>query len=126
MFKEVDVMNEKELSSIAFRLKSRREELRLSLEALANKTGLSRSTLQRYETGSIANIPLDKLEILSKGLDLSVTEFLGLNDNVYDDSPIIRTVARNMKQLSEEDQKLAKNMIDILIEKAKKEYDKNS
>ncbi|WP_250277249.1 helix-turn-helix domain-containing protein [[Clostridium] colinum] len=119
-------MNEKELNSIASRLKSRREELGLSLESLANKTGLSRSTLQRYETGSIANIPLDKLEILSKGLDLSVTEFLGLKDNVYDDSPIIRTVARNMKQLSEEDQKLAKNMIDILIEKAKKEYDENS
>lgn len=71
-------MNEKELNSIALRLKSRRKELGLSLQALSNRTGLSRSTLQRYETGGISNIPLNKLEILSTSLDLSVIEFLGL------------------------------------------------
>lgn len=116
-------MNEKELSKIALKLKDRREELGLSLEALANKTGLSKSTLQRYETGGISNIPLDKLETLSNALNLSVSEFLDLKKDTYDDSPIIRTVARNMKQLSEEDQRTAKNMIDFLIEKAKKNYE---
>lgn len=114
-------MNEKELNSIAIRLKSRREELGLSLETLSNKTGLSKSTLQRYETGGISNIPLDKLKILSKSLNLSVNEFLGLENDEYEDSPIIRTVARSLKKLSENDQKTAKSMIDFLIEKAKKE-----
>ncbi len=114
-------MNEKELNCIALKIKSRREELGLSLEALSNKTGLSKSTLQRYETGGISNIPLDKLEILSKSLDLSVSEFLGLKDDQNEDNPIIRTVARSMKKLSEDDQKIAKDMIDFLIEKAKKQ-----
>lgn len=76
-------MNEKELNSIALRLKSRRKELGLSLQALSNRTGLSRSTLQRYETGGISNIPLNKLEILSTSLDLSVIEFLGLNKKAH-------------------------------------------
>ena len=116
-------MNEKDLTCIALKIKSRREELGLSLEALSNKTGLSKSTLQRYETGGISNIPLDKLETLSKSLDLSVSEFLGLKDEQYEDSPIISTVARNMKQLSEEDQKTARDMIEYLIEKSKKAYE---
>lgn len=114
-------MNEKELSKIALKLKNRRTELGLSLEALSDKTGLSKSTLQRYETGGIANIPLDKLEILSNALNLSVSEFLDLKKDEYEENPIIRTVARNMQELSLEDQKKAKEMIDLILYRARKE-----
>lgn len=66
-----------EMSSIASRIKKRREELKLSYQDLANLTGLTKSTLQRYEKGGIKNIPLDKLNILSDALQIAPEYILG-------------------------------------------------
>lgn len=70
---------EQKMQEIINRIKSRRQELRMSYQDLSDKTGLSKSTLQRYETGSIRNIPLDKLEILAYGLDMDPAELMGWN-----------------------------------------------
>ena len=63
-------MSEKELSEkmleIMERMKNRREELNMSYQALSDKVGISKSTLQRYETGYIKNMPIDKLEDIAK------------------------------------------------------------
>lgn len=64
----------------ADRIRRRRKELGLSYQDLADSTGLSRSTLQRYETGSIKNIPLDKLDALAEGLKTSTLFILGKED----------------------------------------------
>ncbi len=61
----------------AERIKNRRKELGLSYQELADSTGISKSTLQRYETGSIKNIPLDKLDALANGLKTSALYILG-------------------------------------------------
>ncbi len=53
------------------RIKARRMQLDLSYQDLADKTGISKSTLQRYESGKIKNLPIDKLEILADALDTS-------------------------------------------------------
>ena len=63
--------------SVSERIASRRRELGLSYQDLADRTGLSKSTLQRYETGAIGNIPLDKLGILAKGLETDELYILG-------------------------------------------------
>ena len=42
-----------EINSVAKRMKDRRTELGMSYQTLADRTGLSKSTLQRYETGAI-------------------------------------------------------------------------
>ena len=60
------------------RIKTKREELQLSYQQLADITGMSKSTLQRYETGGIKNIPLDKLEILATALKTTPEWILGL------------------------------------------------
>ena len=63
-------MSEKEISEkidkiIMSRMKKRRrEELDMSYQTLSDKVGISKSTLQRYETGYIKNMPVDKLKIL--------------------------------------------------------------
>ena len=49
----------------------------MSYQELANKTGLSKSTLQRYETGAIKNMPIDKLEILASALNVSPAYLMG-------------------------------------------------
>lgn len=64
----------KELSS---RIRKRREELGLSYSYIAEKTGLSRSTLLRYENGMIKNIPADKIEALAKVLKINPVQMMG-------------------------------------------------
>lgn len=73
-----------QMKDIMLRIKSRRESLDLSFQQLADLTGMSKSTLQRYETGGIKNIPLDKLEVLAKALQTSPEWILGWNRKMDD------------------------------------------
>lgn len=85
-----NIINDKKFNDIMNRIQSKRIELKLSYQDLANKTGLSKSTLQRYETGSIRNIPLDKLEILANALEVSPMWIIGY------DIPIEKTNSTNI------------------------------
>ncbi|MEI3380862.1 MAG: helix-turn-helix transcriptional regulator [Dorea sp.] len=71
----------KKMSEIMLRIKTRRESLGLSFQDLAEKTNMSRSTLQRYETGSIRNMPVDKLEDIAYALNVSPAYLMGWEDN---------------------------------------------
>ena len=64
------------MKDIARKIKDKRIELGLSLQDLADLTGMSKSTLQRYETGYIRNIPIDKFELLAKALRSDPLDFL--------------------------------------------------
>lgn len=74
-------MSEKEISKkmqeIMGRMKARREELDMSYQTLSEKVGISKSTLQRYETGYIKNMPVDKLEDIAKALNVSPSYLMG-------------------------------------------------
>lgn len=60
------------------RMRLRRLELGYSYQDLADRTGLNKSTLQRYETGKTEKLPLDKAEIIARALETSVEYLLGL------------------------------------------------
>lgn len=66
-----------DFKAIAQRIKQRRIELNLTLQEVADMTTMSKSTLQRYESGSIRNIPLQKLGVLAKALQTSEDWILG-------------------------------------------------
>lgn len=78
-------MSEKEISEkmqdIMKRMKSRREELNMSYQTLSEKVGISKSTLQRYETGYIKNMPVDKLEEIADALNVSPAYLMGWEDH---------------------------------------------
>lgn len=74
--------------AIAQRIKQRRTELDLSLQDIADMTDMSKSTLQRYEAGSIRNIPLQKLGILAHALQTSADWLLGWASGPDDIVPI--------------------------------------
>lgn len=71
---------EHEMSAIAARIRQRRKELGYSYQDLANLTGMNKSSLQRYESGSIGNIPLHRLETLAKALQVSPAWLMGWGD----------------------------------------------
>lgn len=71
---------DKNLKKIAERIKASRLELNMSYQDLADKTGISRSTLQRYETGYIKNLPIDKFELIANALNISAATLMGLKE----------------------------------------------
>lgn len=84
-------MSEKEVSEkmyeIMIRMKNRREELNMSYQTLADKVGISKSTLQRYETGFIKNMPIDKLEDIANALQVSPAYLMGWETKIYSNTP---------------------------------------
>jgi len=68
---------EQNIQLIIERIKQLRENLKLSYQELAVLTGMSKSTLQRYETGAIKNIPLSKVNVLAKALHTTPAYLMG-------------------------------------------------
>ena len=61
---------------------NRRKELGLTLEEIGTATGVSKSTVKKWENGFIANMRRDKIEKLAKILQISPIVLLGnKNDN---------------------------------------------
>lgn len=58
-------------------IKSKRIERKMTLEDLAKSVGVSRQTIQRYESGVIGNIPYDKIELIARALDTSPAYLMG-------------------------------------------------
>lgn len=58
-------------------LKRRRKALHLTLDQVSAVVGVSRQTIQKYESGVIANIPPDKVELLAQALDTTPAELMG-------------------------------------------------
>jgi transcriptional regulator with XRE-family HTH domain len=98
-------MSSETMKEIVDRIKSRRIELELSFQDLANLTDMSKSTLQRYEAGGIKNIPLDRLKILAKALKVSPEWIMGWDEEHSSNEPEIRILAAHaIDDLTEEEQ----------------------
>lgn len=66
--------------TLAQRLKSRREQLKLTQSYVAKKIGVATQTIFKYENEIVTNIPLDRLELLAKALDVSPAYLMGWED----------------------------------------------
>lgn len=72
--------------TIGNRIKQKREERRMTLDEVAKKVGITRQTIQKYESGVISNIPSDRIELLAAALDVSPGYLMGWT-NEYGDKP---------------------------------------
>lgn len=52
----------------------------LTLADVANKIGVSKQTIQKYECGIISNVPSDKIESMAKAFNCSPSELMGWVD----------------------------------------------
>lgn len=66
---------------IGDRIKSARKNASLTLLELANKVGLSEGTVQRYESGNIANVSVSILDKFSSALNTTTAALMGWSDN---------------------------------------------
>ncbi len=70
--------------TISERIKKRRQELGMTLEEVAKIVGITRQTIQRYESGVISNIPSDKIELLAIALQTTPAFIMGWESNEID------------------------------------------
>ena len=59
-------------------IQQRRKELGISVDMLAKKLGMERSTLYRYESGDTGKIPFGVVVLLSDALSISLDELAGI------------------------------------------------
>ena len=102
-----------EIKDVIAEIKNKREELKYSYKDLEAKTGISASTLFRYETME-TSIPLDKFQIICKELGLNPEKLLmsKIKKNYLNEIEKIR----KEKGLSKNEAKLEVNLVDWVSE----------
>lgn len=61
-------------------LKSRRQELNMTMKEVATSVGVNEGTISRWESGDIANMKRDKIMALAKALQISPAVIMGWED----------------------------------------------
>ena len=73
-------------------IKKKRKEKRLTLEKVANKVGVGKSTVSKWERGAIVNMKKDKLDALSLILDIDPLVFVYGSEKVLSNTKEIEKV----------------------------------
>lgn len=68
------------MSNINALLRDKRKEKGLTMREVAEAVGVSEATVSRWESGNIANMGRSKIAALSKILDLTPAEIMGIED----------------------------------------------
>lgn len=108
-------------------IKKYRKEKEMTQEELAKKIGVSKQTVQRYESGEITNIPSDKIEIIASCLGVDPWVIMGWEDNlnkpnadlladVLTDSKMLEYIAK-LQKISKDHQQTIYDNIDFWFEK---------
>ena len=100
-------LNYKEIGS---KIKERRKNLNLTQLQLAEKIGLTESSISRYESGKIATMPTSTVNLICGVLGLNPSELLGItpeNSFEYD----FRQVFKEIDQLPYE---VKKDLVSLL------------
>ena len=98
-------MSEKELTDLIERINERRLKLEMSYQDLSDATGISKSTLQRYETGYIKKVPINQIEILAKALHTTPSYLMGW-DNTVTEAPSVPLTPRDERQIAADLEKM--------------------
>lgn len=87
-------------------IKKRRKELNITLEEIGDYVGVSKATVQRWETGNIANMRRDRIKKLSEILRLEPEVFIGTQQTekpLFAKVPVLGNVAAGVPVAAQED-----------------------
>lgn len=105
----------------ADRLQKARELRELSQSSLAAKAGLPASSISHFEAGS-RKPSFENLRRLARALDVSTDYLLGRVDDVVADAAApADPLYRDLKNLSDQDRELAREFMEMLAKRRRKE-----
>lgn len=112
------------MSETGKRIRSRRKELGISANKLAEILGVNKSTIYRYEKGDIEKVPGNVIEILANALLTTPYDLMGWENNLdaefipqmMKDKVLVEHIKLMMK-LNPQDQKSVFDMIEFLSRK---------
>ncbi|MBE6894533.1 MAG: helix-turn-helix domain-containing protein [Ruminococcaceae bacterium] len=94
-------------------IKKRRKELNITLEEIGNYVGVSKATVQRWETGGISNMRRDRIKKLSEILQINPQLLLSAEEALTDSKitediafvkiPVLGTVAAGVPIAAQQD-----------------------
>lgn len=103
-------------TEIGLKIKHKRKSLHLTQLELAEKVGLTESSISRYESGKIATMPTSTVNKICKVLNIEPSELLGLtpeNSFEYDLKDILNSVEDLPSEIKKELLDLLKQQINI-------------
>lgn len=107
------MLNYKEIGA---KIKQKRKSLSLTQFELANKVGLTESSISRYESGTIATMPTSTINKICKVLNIEPAELLGItpeNEFEYDLKQILKEVDNLPIEVKKELLELFKQQINV-------------
>lgn len=76
-------------------IRQRRKQCKVTLEQLGDAIGVSKQTVQRYESGVISNIPSDKIELMARALTTTPAALMGWQEDTAPAAPNLRPMQRH-------------------------------
>ena len=122
-------MSETELTELIERIKNRRLALELSYQDLSDATGISKSTLQRYETGFIKKVPINQMEVLAKALHVTPAYLMGWEESSPTPLPLTQqeeTHIKKYRQLDADGKEEIDDIIDVKLAKLQRKAEEDA
>lgn len=110
------------MANVNENIKMLRKQLGITQEEVGKRIGVSKQTIQRYESGEISNIPYDKIVGLSKALSCSPAQIMGWEETHVEPKTSLSALEdaellKKYHSLSSEQQQVVMSMIDSLLKK---------
>ena len=80
------------MSYVGTKIKELRNIYNMSQEELGRRIGVQRAAIQKYEKGTVTNIPLQTIEQIAKVFDVTPTFLVGWHDHEASLSADVRTI----------------------------------
>ena len=109
------------MCEIANKIKSRRLELGLTLEDVAQAVGVGKSTVRKWETGMIKNMGRDKIAALAKVLLINPVELVPMPNTVKtEDEERLEALHQNPRLglLFDRSRKMSSADVDFMLQMA--------
>lgn len=69
------------LTDIGYRIRQQRHALDITQEELGRRVGVTKATINKYETGIVHTLPRPRIEALAKALEISPAYLMGWDEN---------------------------------------------
>lgn len=109
-------------NELSTKIKDLRLKRKMTLEQVGDIVGVGKSTVRKWETGTIANMKRDKIDLLAKALGTTPAYLMGWKDDKQKNSSdeIKLTEGEKMlldlfRQVPEEQQQLVLQMISVAL-----------